>query len=544
MNLRRDDASCGAEPWPDCVTQATNDVIFDAPLVDLVANAMCRRCFESLSRERLPPTAPSVDPAYVRRILDEEISRPFSHPLRPVIELILNGVDAYAGRHGQRIVDVTLAPGHVEVLDHGAGMSLATVLSRLLIPFATDKRDGEDLGRFGVGFLSALSYAIRDPASFSLEVATGNGTTSHVLRVTARSTKTEGLRASIAKAPLRHGTRVDLRASRLDPDSVRAYARETLHFLPDSKAVVRVSGSPINGGRSIDGGRLYIENLGEGHVARSHLGGRAVAPEIVAATHHAGVKLASTALRELVLVDFPGALPITEGRDAVEHGPLYDAVAIAFHRRLKRLSLSPNADTAAKHALAELAAKASALTFDSAGFAEVAAELADALLGDARYLVSPERAEAVVGFLGPHVASKLFVPQSFWAEREWYDYLPGETELVNEELFVDPPEPLSRAAARRPDLTGLGAIAGRAASDVTVALARARRAGPPGQLPCFACSGTVVIREDTASVREPRTWADLYALRAAFDRARGLREADVERAIIVSDPERKEAPTP
>ena len=158
--------------------------------------------------------------------------------------------------------------------------------------------------------------------------------------------------------------------------------------------------------------------------------------------------------------------------------------------------------------------------------------------------MSPERAEAVVGFLGPHVASKLFVPQSFWAEREWYDYLPGETELVNEELFVDPPEPLSRAAARRPDLTGLGAIAGRAASDVTVALARARRAGPPGQLPCFACSGTVVIREDTASVREPRTWADLYALRAAFDRARGLREADVERAIIVSDPERKEAPTP
>jgi hypothetical protein len=45
----------------------------------------------------------------------------------------------------------------------------------------------------------------------------------------------------------------------------------------------------------------------------------------------------------------------------------------------------------------------------------------------------------------------------------------------------------------------------------------------------------MLIREDSPAVADPAGWRGWYALRAAFDRAAGVREADFERDLIVGE---------
>src|SRR6185437_11084847 len=125
--------------------------------LDLVALGLHRPALEALVSGSASVPAPAVDRAYLLKILDEEMTRPFGHQLRPVVELVLNAVDAV-----QRVpaagaaVEVEVRDGLVEVGDKGEGMSLVAILSRLLLPFATDRVPGVHLGRFGVGFFSVL----------------------------------------------------------------------------------------------------------------------------------------------------------------------------------------------------------------------------------------------------------------------------------------------------------------------------------------------------------------------------------------------------
>ncbi len=329
----------------------------------------------------------------------------------------------------------------------------------------------------------------------------------------------------------------------LEPGPVRAYLEDALHFFPPERAVVRVGGVPLNDGSLVSGG-CYCEDLvAPGLSARFQLGGRALSPGITAATYHAGVKVrACYAVAELALIDFPGVVELTEGRDALKPGPAFAAVAAALHRRLSALGAEPEHSPESRLRVAELAAQISALMLDSAAFREAAPELARALLAPGRFLVGAERAEALIGFLGSGAEGRIFAPESFWAAREWHGLLPGERELLEDELRLDPPEPLSVAARRRADLRGLSALAARSepfagarADAVTVVIAEGRLR-EPGALPCLGARGAVIVRADARAVRAPAGWADHYALSTSFDRALGAREADVERRLIVESP--------
>ncbi|AUX46262.1 hypothetical protein SOCE26_077670 [Sorangium cellulosum] len=584
---------------------------FLGPLYELVAVGLHRPALEALCAGQRELVDPPIDHTYLLKILDEEISRQFGHPLRPIVELVLNAADA--ARAPQPLVDVAVADGRVEVCDTGAGMGLRAILSRLLIPFATDKRPGIDLGRFGVGFFSVLGFGLAHPESFSLHLTTGDGIEGWAIRVVAwpgagdagdgaepapedhpgrrgrGSTElTAGLMCSVRRIAPLLGTRVRVTSALLEACAVRAYLRDALHFFPASRALVLLDGVAVNDGRWISGGQLLEEQVArpraEGRVldvrragagaaddedallARFHVGGRGLLPSISAATFHAGVKVdACLALAELALVDFPAAIELTEGRDAMKVGPEFAAVAIAFYRRLIQRAAASGEGRRARDRLAETAAQISALMLHSAGWDEVALDLARALLGPDRCMVPPERREPLLGFLGPGVAERLFVPESFWAEREWQPHLPGERELLEEELDFDPPETLSTLARRRSDLAGLRLLLARAASPHTtmVALCRSRpspgrgagadAAAPPGAagapppsgaagrrpagpLPCLGTRRLLLIRDDSAAVRRPAGWSDWYALRAAFDRASGVREADLERDLIVGEP--------
>ncbi|WP_437294341.1 ATP-binding protein [Sorangium sp. So ce426] len=577
---------------------------FLGALHELVAVGLHRPALEALCAGQRDLAEPPIDRAYLLKILDEEICRQFGHPLRPLIELVLNAADA--ARAPQPVVDVAVTDGRVEVSDAGAGMGLRAILSRLLIPFATDKRPGIDLGRFGVGFFSVLGLGLSDPESFSLHVTTGDGVEGWAIRVVAWPSAgdagsapasaseepgqargraspelTAALMCSVRRIAPLLGTRVRVTSALLETATVRAYLRDALHFFPASRALVLIDGAAVNDGRLISGGQLIQEriavapeapgaaaleartHLGDALLARFHVGGRGLLPSISAATFHAGVKVdACLALAELALIDFPAAVELTEGRDALKVGPEFTAVATAFYRRLIELAAASGEGRRTRDRLAEMAAQISALMLQSAGWDEVALDLARALLGPGRCMVTPERREALLGFLGPSVAERLFVPESFWAEREWQPHLPGERELLEDELEIDAPETLSALARRRGDLSGLPLLVARATSPHTtmVALCRsrlqpdrgagaaARRAPgapplpdapgrrPAGPLPCLGTRRLLLIRDDSAAVRRPSGWSDWYALRAAFDRASGVREADLERDLIVGEP--------
>lgn len=537
----------------------------------------------SSSRLGASSIEPVIDRSYLLKILAEEVGRQFGHPLRPLVELVLNAVDASHGA-GCPAIDVHVEEGRVEVTDEGEGMSLRTVLSRLLVPFATDKRPGIDLGRFGVGFFSILGFGLLHPESFALQLVTGDGREGWAMRVISGAPIVEGtpppvpvqafgtttarypsaaaagdpssLLCSIRRMEPRRGTRVRITSALLGADAVRSYLRDALHFFPTERAIIRLDGVAINDGRLIAGGRQFQDPApargpdGAPLVGRFHMGGRGLFASISAATFHAGVKVEPClAVAELALIDFPSGVELTEGRDALKPGPALDAVAATFYRRLVRIAEETHADRAGRDRLAEVAAQISALMLRSAGWTEVAGELASALLGADRYLVPPDRREPVLGFFGPAITDRLFVPESFWAERQWQPYLPGERELIERELEIQPPEPLSAAAARRPDLRGLTMLASRAPSpdSTMVALCRPSRrpAGRslystpellgPGPLPCLATRRFILIREDSAAVAQPSGWRGWYALRAAFDRAAGVREPEFERDLIVGE---------
>jgi hypothetical protein len=322
------------------------------------------------------------------------------------------------------------------------------------------------------------------------------------------------------------------------------YLRDALHFFPPTRAHIRLDGAMLNDGSLIAGGRLYEDAtspLAPALLGRFHIGGRGLAPGIVAATYHAGVKVETClAVPELALVDFPADVELTEGRDALKPGPAFTAVAMAFYRRLARIGSGPGATDTTKRRLAELAGQVSALMLQSAGWSEMARDLATALLGPDRFLVSADRADALAGFLGPDIAERMFVPESFWAERHWIGQIPGERELLERELDIGAVETLEALARRRSDLAGLAVLVARTTDPGGVLVSLARRRVPrPAHRGLLACLGTrrgILLREDAPSLRNPNGWLELYTLRASFDRACGLREADVERNLIVRDP--------
>jgi hypothetical protein len=520
-----------------CVTEG--ELCFLGSLHELVAIGLYRPSLLALVSGTGAIARPPMDRAYLLKVLEEETSRQFAHPLRPVIELILNAVDASCTRPAK--VDVRISKGVVSVTDKGIGMDLHAILSRLLIPFATDKRAGIDLGRFGVGFFSVIGLGLPDPRSLSIEIETGDGQSGYSLCVRADGPEVSSLICSIRRIAPMQGTCARLRSSLLEPDALRAYLRDTLHFFPADRAIVEVDGVPINDGRFIVGGKHFVDSIGqeaERHLARYHVGGRGLAMGIGAATYHAGVKVEGClAIPELSLIDFPGTVELTEGRDALKPCRTFHATAAGFYRRLAELGSAPDTSRRTADKLAELAGQISALMLRSTAWNDVAPELARRLLGPQRYLVSVERRELLVGFLGSTIEDRLFVPESFWAEREWQGFVPGERELLDAELEMAPVESLASVVWRRPDLAGLRALASRVerAEHVLVTLAKGRRL-PPGPLPCIGVRQTIIVREDAPSVRGLSGWSDMYALRVGFERACGTRESDLEREIIVNEP--------
>ena len=113
----------------------------------------------------LTKEAPS-NKKYLEKILREEVLKQFKDPRRPLLEVILNSVDAKPRNFDKQYeVDIRVGRYKFSAADNGRGMNPEDILRLLIIPFSSDKNPLEDIGRFGVGFLSTFNYCLKDPGN-------------------------------------------------------------------------------------------------------------------------------------------------------------------------------------------------------------------------------------------------------------------------------------------------------------------------------------------------------------------------------------------
>ena len=110
----------------------------------------------------LTSEAPS-NKKYLEKILREEAIKQFKDPRRPLLEVILNSIDAKPRNFDQQYeVGIKVSGYKFSSTDYGRGIKLDEILRLLIIPFSSDKSLLEDIGKFGVGFLSTFNFCLKD----------------------------------------------------------------------------------------------------------------------------------------------------------------------------------------------------------------------------------------------------------------------------------------------------------------------------------------------------------------------------------------------
>jgi hypothetical protein len=142
---------------------------YQAPLVEWISFALNRSCLdqtlESIRKGKKIQHLPAVSDTnrrYLEKILREEVVKQFNDFERPMLELVLNSIDAKIRGVTDYNVKMLVKRRSFTVIDDGNSMTLEQILRFLIIPFNTEKDGIEQIGKFGVGFLSNFYYCIND----------------------------------------------------------------------------------------------------------------------------------------------------------------------------------------------------------------------------------------------------------------------------------------------------------------------------------------------------------------------------------------------
>ncbi len=228
---------------------------YEKKLVELIAIALNKNNFENLvSRIYKGKTIDNIKPestegfGYIEKILTEEIEKQFGDPNRPFIELVLNAIDAKPDDFiGDYTVTVLTKFNEFIVSDNGASMSLDEVLSNFIIPFYSKKSNMEDIGRFGVGFLSNLSFVLEQPRLIYVKVNISREKDAFQIMFHSESENVKDIVVTIERVePLRQGTDVIItRDLKKSPGLIEYLTRYLEYFNPDN-AKIRINKRIIN----------------------------------------------------------------------------------------------------------------------------------------------------------------------------------------------------------------------------------------------------------------------------------------------------------
>ncbi|MFA5812234.1 MAG: ATP-binding protein [bacterium] len=203
-----------------------------------------------------------VDDVLVRRFdvkpaqLEHEIGHQNSNPNRSITELVSNSVDA--SRAGAAPVEVMIEDGRYVVEDFGKGMSAPDVFEKLLIPNLSGKDGEKTIGRFGIGFFTALAHLHDENSRVVVDTKVNGeaGVRLEFLRLNGEL----GVRVGPSDRK-ESGTRIEVRDAQIRRDVMAAEMGENLSYVLSHP--INANGERINNLdpariHSVGNGRLYI----------------------------------------------------------------------------------------------------------------------------------------------------------------------------------------------------------------------------------------------------------------------------------------------
>ena len=418
------------------------------PLVDIIGLALHKHTFKELcqsieSNQPLDDLTPIANNELARnhraKILGEESTKQFSHEYRPLIELIANAADARPADHeGDYFVDITVKRNEVIIQDNGRGMGLEDILTKLLIPFSSDKDAERDIGRFGVGFFSSLGYCTSHPNKVRLKLQTAKDGKEYSLKIGSTSNDVTDILCNIeTNTTTNSGTQVHLNFDFKKKDLLN-YLNNSLSFFDLARAKFRVNNELINSVPDSDAFYDQVPINFEGieqncrvQIEKTEKGGTIGLFSQGVFVNFMGYKGYN------IKVDLPSSALLVEGRDEFKQDSNYDQIIEGlvdyFCKNRKRIEqdFDPNFDM-----------KSFLLNFVSASklsrykISDVIKENIEYLFDRDTYIVRDfDRLEQYIDlqdFFGEEISSKLYAPGSQEEYYFWIDCLSGVEQLLED----------------------------------------------------------------------------------------------------------------
>ncbi len=158
---------------------------------------------------------------------------------RSIVEIVSNACD-YSLENG--LVEVTISENGYTVQDHGLGMTPTQIFERLLIPKSSGsvaERD-DTIGRFGMGFYTALSHLNHEDDTLSVETSDAN----QGYEVTFQMRKGKIQVKTTARNDIESGTTVRLQSQDFESADAERMLREYMSY--NRHAQIELNGQRIN----------------------------------------------------------------------------------------------------------------------------------------------------------------------------------------------------------------------------------------------------------------------------------------------------------
>jgi hypothetical protein len=164
------------------------------------------------------------------RFLGNIINNQSPEKYRSIIELVSNAIDAsVTAKSSDLNIKVNLGRNGYTVIDDGIGMTPEVILAKLLIPTVSGKSGDTTIGRFGVGFYTALSH-LKTNEDF-VRVTTNAGEQAYQITFQKRAERSDRICVNIqALDNVAKGTKIEVQVTDFEDEKVRKYLEESLKF--------------------------------------------------------------------------------------------------------------------------------------------------------------------------------------------------------------------------------------------------------------------------------------------------------------------------
>jgi len=372
--------------------------------------------------------------SYIEKVLREEAIKQFSEHSRPLLEVVLNAIDAkpkeYPGEYTVKIDLGLFTPFTVK--DNGRGMGLEDILRLLIIPFSTDKSGIEEIGMFGVGFLSTFGYCTEDPLKCKVNLDTQTKDEHHQLSFYATNQDISSLRMSLQKkmALGTSQTKVFIRKKMMggERDNVLNYIFHNIKNVPEYKAKIYFGRKQIN---YTKGEKWYSQPL------ELEFNGKKYTQEVGIRMTRAidGIFLTSQGIKVRhfyghhsgSVVSFPPLVRLVEGRDDFRMDQNYrssaEAIfpALAIYIKDQKRKLKKEDESYLIRKMTSFIPELLAI-LQCRGLAGITnlEQIKTELLPGKKYVLTENQMAPLIEFFGPKVAAEAFETsiqgEAFWRE--------------------------------------------------------------------------------------------------------------------------------